>query len=85
MEVIRNGFKELFTSSKTGVTWTPSLGLRWQVKISDSEKDSLYCPVTEDEIKSAIWSMKAFKAPGPDDLYAGFFQFSWPTVGASMV
>ena len=55
------------------------------MKLSDLERDSLSCPVTEEEVKSALWSMKAFKAPGPDGLHAGFFQFFWPTVGASVV
>ena len=29
--------------------------------------------VTEEEISAALWSLKAFKAPGLDDLHAGFF------------
>lgn len=41
--------------------------------------------MTEDEIKAALWSLKAFKAPGPDGLHAGFFQHFWPSVGNSVV
>ena len=33
------------------------------------------------EVKEAIWSMKPFKAPGPDGLHAGFFQMYWSIVG----
>ena len=40
--------------------------------------------VTEEEIKAALWSLKAFKAPGPDGLHAGFFQRFWLVVGRSV-
>ena len=40
--------------------------------------------VTEEEVRAAIWSMKAFKAPGPDGLHAGFFQRFWLVVGKSV-
>ena len=55
------------------------------MKLSNLDRDSLSCPMTEEEVKLALWSMKAFDAPGPDGLHAGFFQFFWPTVGASVV
>ena len=38
-----------------------------------------------EEIKAALWSMKAFKAPGPDSFYARFFQRFWLIVGDSVV
>lgn len=40
--------------------------------------------VTEEEISTALWSLKAFKAPGPDGLHAGFFQRFWIIVGDSI-
>ena len=40
--------------------------------------------VTEEEIKAALWSLKAFKAPSPDGLHAGFFQRFWLVVGRSI-
>ena len=39
---------------------------------------------TEDEIRVALWSLKAFKAPGPDGLHAGFFHRFWLIVGSSV-
>ena len=41
--------------------------------------------VTKEEIKDALWSMKAYKAPGPDGLHVGFFQRFWLTVRDSVV
>lgn len=51
-----------------------------QASLNDEERDSLWSMVTDEEIKAGLWSMKANKAPGPDGLYAGFFQLFWPIV-----
>ena len=40
--------------------------------------------VSIEEIKEALWSMKPYKAPGPDGLHAGFFQRFWLTVRDSV-
>ena len=42
-------------------------------------------PVTKEEIKITLWSLKAFKALEPDRLHVGFFQHFWPFVGNSTV
>ena len=39
----------------------------------------------EDEIKAALWSLKAFKAPGSDGLHVGFFHMFWLIVDSSVV
>ena len=39
----------------------------------------------EDEIKMTLWSLKAFKAPGPNGLHAGFFHRFWLIMGNSVV
>ena len=33
--------------------------------------------VTRKEVKISLWSMKPFKAPGPDGYHAGFYQRNW--------
>ena len=38
-----------------------------------------------EEIKNALWSVKAFKAPGPDGLHARFFHRFWLIVGNSVI
>ena len=40
--------------------------------------------VSIEEIKEALWSMKPYKAPGPDGLHIGFFQRFWLIVRDSM-
>ena len=44
----------------------------------------MYDLVSTEEVKKALWSIKAFKALGPDGLRVGFFQRFWLTVGASV-
>ena len=40
--------------------------------------------MSNEEIATALWSLKAFKALRPDGLHAGFFQRFWLTVGDSV-
>ena len=41
--------------------------------------------MTVGEIRSTLWSLKAYKAPGPNGLHVGFFQSFWPIMGDSIV
>ncbi|WCJ29423.1 LINE-1 retrotransposable element ORF2 protein [Euphorbia peplus] len=52
--------------------------------ISETEYDRLCCAFSATEVKSAIFSMAAFKAPGPDGFHASFFQKCWSTMEASL-
>ena len=52
--------------------------------MSEEVKCSLSAMVTIEEIKSALWSMKPYKAPGLDVLHAGFFQRFWLITGDSI-
>ena len=49
------------------------------------ERDHISRGINEEEIKVALWSLKPFKALGPDGLHAGFFQKFWPVVGDSVI
>ena len=85
-EVIRDGFSELYTSSLSYSPLEILAALAWQTRLSDEKRDNIDKAVSEEEIKSGLWSLKAFKAPGlgPDGLHAGFFQRFWLTVGTSV-
>lgn len=73
MDYIRGGFMKLFTSNLTQSSLTTSQPLRWQAALSEEDSLSLGSPVSDEEIKYGLWSLKAFKAPGPDGLHAWFF------------
>ena len=75
-EFIRAGFMDTFTSSFTSVPRLASVPSQWQAMLLDEEKISISGAVSEDEIKAALWSLKAFKSPGLDGLHAGFFKDS---------
>nr|XP_023916394.1 uncharacterized protein LOC112027993 isoform X3 [Quercus suber]XP_023916396.1 uncharacterized protein LOC112027993 isoform X3 [Quercus suber] len=78
---IREGFLKLYTTSQEAATWEINHNQRWQAKLSNEEKGCLSRMVTDEEIRTALWSLKAFKSPGPDGLHAGFFQRFWLIVG----
>lgn len=52
--------------------------------LSDRDRDFLSLPLTEIEIKKAIFQMKPLKAPGPDGLQPVFFQKIWQEIGDSL-
>jgi hypothetical protein len=43
--------------------------------------EELQKPYTAEEVCKALFMMGANKAPGPDGLTAGFFQFHWEMLG----
>ena len=45
--------------------------------LSEEEKALLAAPVLEEEIRQGLWSLKAFKALGPNRLHTGLFQYFW--------
>ena len=53
--------------------------------ISSFEATCLVTLPSPDEIKASLWSLKPFKAPGPDGLHPGFFQRCWHIVGDSVI
>ena len=84
-EVVRSGFNAIYTTSfVVGSRGDPVLS-QWQARLTSEEKESIGGAASEEEIKSALWSLKAFKAPGPDGLHAGFFHRFWLIVGNSVV
>ncbi|KAK9994753.1 hypothetical protein SO802_024456 [Lithocarpus litseifolius] len=84
-EFIRSGFEQIFLSSHSCVSRLDPATSQWQLRLSELEKVNVSGGVSEEEIKAALWSLKPFKAPGPDGLHAGFFQKFWPIVGKSVI
>ena len=52
--------------------------------LTEEERDWIGRDVTEEEVKDGLWSLRPFKAPGPDGLHAGFYQQFWGDVGNSV-
>ena len=52
--------------------------------LTEEESDWIGRDVTEEEVKDGLWSLRPFKAPGPDGLHAGFYQQFWGDVGNSV-
>ena len=84
-EFISRGFSDVYSSSLCVVSRQPLTISQWQIKLLDEVRDSISGGVTEEEIKAAIWSLKAFKALGPNGLHAGFYQRFWLIVGKLVI
>jgi len=72
-DFIRSGFNEVYTSSLYSASWLVPTVTHWQGRFLDEKKESIDGNASVEEIKSALWSLKAFKALSPDGLHAGFF------------
>ena len=84
-EVIWNGFSDLYSTSHiSALLYIPPTNT-WQTRLTDEDRDNLEANVTDEEIKVGIWSLKAFKTPGPNSLHAGFFQCFWLIVARSVL
>ena len=82
---IRKGFGDIYTSSLTAsVRAMPAIS-QWQGRLNEEEKESIGGQVTIEEIKSAFWSLKAYKASSPDELHVGFFHSFSQMVGHLVV
>ena len=77
MEFFRRGFISLYSTSHVAASRAPLQPTQWYGRMSEEVKCSLSAMVTIEEIKSALWSMKPYKAPGPNGLDVGFFQRFW--------
>ena len=71
---IQKGFEDIYSSSHVASPIHLSPISQWQASLSDEVHDGLSHKVTDDKIKAALWSMKAFKALELNGLHAGFFQ-----------
>ena len=84
-EFIRKGFDGIYTSFLLSSSRVPPDCTQWQVRLSKEDKASISGEASGEEIKSAFWSLKAFKAPRPNGLHTGFLQRFWMIVGGSLV
>lgn len=78
-EVAIDYFTELFRSSNPR-SYEPVLQ-SMAPRVSGEMNDALIRPVSKDEVREAIFSIKADSAPGPDGMTSRFFQKYWSIIG----
>ncbi|GJV67635.1 sodium/hydrogen exchanger 6 [Tanacetum coccineum] len=52
--------------------------------LDDAKADFMVCNVSNDKVKSVIFSMRDDRAPGPDGFTADFFKKAWDVVGSDI-
>ncbi|KAK9998851.1 hypothetical protein SO802_018454 [Lithocarpus litseifolius] len=78
---VRQGFLNLFSSGLISVSRSVWLPLSWPNRLTLEEVNQM----SSEEIKEALWTLKPFKAPGPNGLPTSFFQNAWAIVGDSVI
>lgn len=76
-------FAALFTAPADPII-RPSVGVTFP-QLDRMVLDEFHRPVTDVEIKNALFSIGAYKAPGPDGFQAIFFQQQWDLVGSEVI
>lgn len=83
-EHIRNGFKDLYTTELCSAPMSSAVSEFAYCHLSNEKSCRISKNVTDEEIRSCLWDLKAFKAPGQNGLHAGFFQHFWEDVKHSV-
>lgn len=80
MDHIQQGFSKLYSSEMCMARMDSPIANFSCCFLSEEEGGWMGRVVDEEEIKAVLWSLKPIKAPGPDGLHAGFFQYFWRDV-----
>ena len=75
VSLIRDGFRDLFSSSAVNAPRSVWKISSWPKCLALEDMVHLIANLSIQEVKKGLWSLKPFKAPGPDGLHDGFFQF----------
>uniref|UniRef100_A0A803NVA0 CCHC-type domain-containing protein n=1 Tax=Cannabis sativa TaxID=3483 RepID=A0A803NVA0_CANSA len=80
--VITGYFQDLFQSSNINLSSVLN-GVR--PTITCDQNNELLEPISEDEVRKALFQMHLDKSPGPDGMTPAFYQKHWSIVGADVV
>lgn len=75
-------FTELFTASHS--EWSQVVQ-RVPTTIMENQNAELLLPITEEEVKGALFQMHPDNSPGPDGMTPAFFQKHWNIIGGDIV
>lgn len=81
-EVITSYFDTLFSTTQTEEEFPDRYTMK---KLSKQQNYELLSPISENEVKEAVFAMHPDKSPGPDGLNPAFFQTYWSIVGHDVV
>ena len=71
--LVRNGFLDLFSTNRISAHRSIWAVNGWSACLSEEDREVLSLPISTLEIHEATWSLKPFKAPGPDGIHARFY------------
>ena len=69
-----DGFKSLYQTKMVSSSISYQVDMGWSVQIAQVDAKALNLPPSDLEISNALFTMKPFKALGPDGIHASFFQ-----------
>uniref|UniRef100_A0A803QEL1 Reverse transcriptase domain-containing protein n=1 Tax=Cannabis sativa TaxID=3483 RepID=A0A803QEL1_CANSA len=81
-DVILNYYNDLFCSSATN---TSPVTINIPSTVTRAQNESLLAPVSNEEVRKALFQMHPDKSPGPDGMTPGFYQRCWSIVGSDII
>ena len=82
-QIISEYFQQIFSSEANGDLLVVNEAI--DPTVSQADNDLLIRIPDEEEIKAAVFSIHASKAPGPDGFSAGFYHSYWHIIGPDVV
>ena len=78
-------YKKLYTAreSPEASAGAQEAALRYlSDKLSSNAKSALQAPMSQEELRTALWDMRLGKSPGPDGIVLEFYKVFWSILGA---
>lgn len=73
-------FQKLFTTTRDDAFNYNDVFNNFSARVTEEMNEDLTKPVTEEEVRKAVFSIGPNKAPGPDGFTGAFYRQFWPTI-----